>query len=400
MTETFTIDATDEVVDQPKQTKPPRASRAVATKMERMPLPASAEPMNLIMLAVDRGADIGVITQLVALQERVDANNARKAFNLAIAAAKAELPVIMKNRRVKYDAKRSDGKVDYAHEDLAQIAEQIDEVLAKHGLSYRFRTSQPDVSRVAVTCIISHELGHSEENTLAAGIDVGAGKNHIQAVGSATTYLSRYTLKAALGLAASEDDDGQASGSPTGGEQKSAPRASAAPRASQQADTSKPHKMGAAFKGESWAQWGERYITAIKTADSVAVIEAWDRANDQLLEAMFNKNSAVYDEVNGAYERHKATLAAKEAAPRSGPDPITTGRQQATPKVEHPDPLTDYEGFLKWVEDKLVNWSAETGDLEAFWTAYVQPHEAKTLFPSDKDDLMSLYRKAEHRIGG
>src|SRR5687767_249312 len=111
MTETQTIDA-----PAAETVKPPRASRAVSTKVERMPLPTTAEPMNMIMLAIDRGADIAVIKQLVELQERVDANNARKAFNLAIAAAKADLPVIVKNRRVKYDAKRSDGKVDYAHE--------------------------------------------------------------------------------------------------------------------------------------------------------------------------------------------------------------------------------------------------------------------------------------------
>ena len=36
----------------------------------------------------------------------------------------------------------------------------------------------------------------------------GPGRTAIQALGSTQTYLQRYTLKAALGLSASKDDDG------------------------------------------------------------------------------------------------------------------------------------------------------------------------------------------------
>src|SRR6185312_5675879 len=96
----------------------------------------------------------------------------------------------------------------YNHEDMAEIARTVDPILAKHGLSYRFRTLS-DAATVTVTCIISHRDGHSEENSLSAAHDTSGSKNKIQAVGSAITYLQRYTLKAALGLAASADDDGK-----------------------------------------------------------------------------------------------------------------------------------------------------------------------------------------------
>jgi hypothetical protein len=62
-----------------------------------------------------------------------------------------------------------------------------------------------------VTCIISHRDGYFEETTLSAGRDESGSKNSIQAVGSTLTYLQRMTLKAALGLAAAEDDDGRSS---------------------------------------------------------------------------------------------------------------------------------------------------------------------------------------------
>src|SRR5690606_5500273 len=42
--------------------------------------------------------------------------------------------------------------------------------------------------------------------------DSSGSKNAIQAIGSTLTYLQRYTLIQALGLAASDDDDGQTHG--------------------------------------------------------------------------------------------------------------------------------------------------------------------------------------------
>ena len=53
-----------------------------------------------------------------------------------------------------------------------------------------------------MTCVLSHRDGHFEETTLTAGRDDSGKKNAIQQVGSTITYLQRYTLKAALGLAA------------------------------------------------------------------------------------------------------------------------------------------------------------------------------------------------------
>lgn len=163
-------------------------------------------PMEMIGRALDSGATTETMEKLMALQERWEANQGRKAFDKAIAEAKAELPVIIKNREVDFTS--SKGRTHYRHEDLAGIARQIDPILSRHGLSYRFR-SHTEAGQVTVTCIVAHRGGYSEETTLSAGVDQSGNKNHIQAIGSATTYLQRYTLKVALGLSASEDDDGR-----------------------------------------------------------------------------------------------------------------------------------------------------------------------------------------------
>lgn len=173
-----------------------------------LPAPSGAvTPMEMLDRALSSGASPDTLEKLMALQERWEKNNARKAFDAAMAAAKAEIPIIIKNREVDFTTAK--GRTNYVYEDLASIAKAVDPILARHGLSYRFRTTQ-DGGGVTVTCVISHRDGYSEENALSAGRDESGNKNSIQAVGSAVTYLQRYTLKAALGLSATKDDDAAA----------------------------------------------------------------------------------------------------------------------------------------------------------------------------------------------
>lgn len=161
-------------------------------------------PMDMLERAVTQGANIDVLEKLMGLQERWEKNQARKAFDNAMSGAKAEIPVIFKNKVVDFTSQK--GRTNYRHEDMAGIARTVDPILAKFGLSYRYRTAT-EQGNVMVTCIVSHRDGHSEENSISAGRDETGNKNSIQAVGSTITYLQRYTLKAALGLAASDDDD-------------------------------------------------------------------------------------------------------------------------------------------------------------------------------------------------
>lgn len=182
-----------------------RRSSPGARLTELRPAP-TITPLSLLSSALDRGADDHVLSQLIGLHERSRADDARCAFEAALTAAKAELPVIAKTQIASIGAKR------YRHEDLAEIARTISPILARQGLAYRFRSSSGG-ERVSITCVISHRDGYSEENSLSAGADHSGEKNAIQAIGSTLTYLQRMTLKAALGLAAADDDDGKAAGS-------------------------------------------------------------------------------------------------------------------------------------------------------------------------------------------
>ena len=162
-------------------------------------------PMSMLDKAIVKGLSTEVIEKLMDLQERWEKNQGRKAFDNAMSNAKADIPIILKKKEVDFTSAK--GRTNYQYEDLAGIAEVIDPILGKNGLSYRYRTTSIPNEPITVTCIISHRDGHSEENTLTAGRDDSGNKNSIQAIGSTVTYLQRYTLKAALGLASAKDND-------------------------------------------------------------------------------------------------------------------------------------------------------------------------------------------------
>jgi hypothetical protein len=173
-------------------------------KIEPQPEPravAAVTPMDMLNRAVESGAGLEMVEKLMSLQERWETGQARKAFDRAIAAAKAKITPIQRNAK---------GHNDKRYADFAAIAKVVDPILSEHGLSYRFRTAQSD--RISVTCILSHEDGHSEETTLTGPADTSGSKNAIQAIGSTLTYLQRYSLVQMLGLAAAADDDGKAGG--------------------------------------------------------------------------------------------------------------------------------------------------------------------------------------------
>lgn len=159
-----------------------------------------------LMQKTDGKFDVSQLGALLDVQERYEANEARKAYHVAMAAFHADAPKIIKTKE-GHNSKHADLAVDL----VAVVAPK----LSSQGLSHSWVTKTEN-DEVTVTCKITHVLGHSEETTLSAGPDTSGSKNAIQAIGSTITYLERYTLKAALGLAeAGQDDDGNASGKKT-----------------------------------------------------------------------------------------------------------------------------------------------------------------------------------------
>lgn len=176
-----------------------------------------ADPMVSMIerVVMDPNADLAKLEKMLEMRERLEAQQAKRAFDAAIAAAKGAIPPIYKDGHVNFPGKDGKPATDFRHETLGGIAKIVDPILGAHGLSYRYKSRQDlqNGGRLEVTCVLSHRDGYSEETTLSGSPDTSGSKNNYQAVGSAATYLQRYTLKLALGLAASNDDDGNAAGS-------------------------------------------------------------------------------------------------------------------------------------------------------------------------------------------
>jgi hypothetical protein len=166
------------------------------------PGPQAVTPMHLLEIATSQNADIDKLKQLMDLQERWEKNEARKAFVEAMNVFKLNPPQIIKDHQVSF------GTTNYKHATLANVVRAVTETLSAVGISHRWTVKQ-DEKYISVACVLTHKMGHSEETVLMGPTDTSGSKNPIQAIGSTVTYLQRYTLMAACGLAAGDDDDGR-----------------------------------------------------------------------------------------------------------------------------------------------------------------------------------------------
>lgn len=170
--------------------------KAVLTVHENAPIVA----IDYVAMAIEKGADLATIEKFMDLQERNNAYEAKKQFVTAMSAFKSV------NLKINKDSKVSFGTTEYSHASLGNVTNVIGQELAKHGLSFNWKTKQHEGGLIEVMCSITHVMGHSETTSLQASPDQSGGKNNIQAVGSTVTYLERYTLLALTGCATSEQD--------------------------------------------------------------------------------------------------------------------------------------------------------------------------------------------------
>jgi len=169
--------------------------------------PVDTSPAALVRLAVERGADLAMIERMVALQTQMEERAAFKAYTKAMTGFKAEPMEIFKKKQVGYTTKEGEF-VGYKHAELSDVTDVVVPAMARHQLSHRWNVTQAP-GMITVDCIVTHVDGHSETVTMQAAPDTSGKKNAIQSIASAVSYLQRYTLLAATGMATKgADDDG------------------------------------------------------------------------------------------------------------------------------------------------------------------------------------------------
>lgn len=202
---------------------PPEGQMPVLASREAPPinLPEPTSILNVIArAAADPNTDVDKLERLYRLKLDMEAREAKAAYLTALAEMQPELPVITKHGVISKNEKDERGQRTGRQEAMTKYAkwedvvEGITPVLAKHGFSLSFRVAQPTVERVAISGVLGHKGGHTEETTLALPIDSSGAKNNVQGWGSSVSYGKRYTAFALLNISArGEDDDGHSADS-------------------------------------------------------------------------------------------------------------------------------------------------------------------------------------------
>lgn len=179
-----------------------------STDLQPAVFPA-VNPEALISKAIDKGLPIEALEKLLAMREQLVKEQARIAFFSALSKFQGECPVIEKNRTAKITSKRTGAAYSYSYAPIDTIANTIGPILAKHGLSYAFKTQFEGAGSgtvVNVTCIVYHTAGHAEESPFKVPIDPLASMSEPQKVAAASTFAKRYALCSALGIVTGDDD--------------------------------------------------------------------------------------------------------------------------------------------------------------------------------------------------
>ena len=340
-------------------------------------------PTDMLAHALTSGASLDVIEKMMTLQERWEANQARKSFDDAMARLRQGMPAIIKDRQVDYTT--SKGRTNYRYEDLNSVTAAISPVMAELGLSFRWRTDN-NATGVKVTCVITHRDGHYEETSLSAPLDTSGNKNAIQAIGSATTYLQRYTLKAALGLSAAADDDGH--GGPDQREdersarQERQERQQTAPQQASKASNRDTYaRLSAANRGlKTYNEWRAFWNDPANKADAEGLPADWGKE-------LLKEHNEKRDEL---IKLEKAFIAEAEADPFGLPPTRTESVQAADAAPINPD---------VFLGDLRAEFAA-CDSLDALDEAWVlrAPEDALD-FPPDVEKAKGLYVEHQRRLG-
>lgn len=162
----------------------------------------------ILRAAADPKTDVEKIERLMAMHERLKAQQAKEEFNRAMKACQADMKPVFR------DAENPHTRSRYAR--LESIDAAIKPVYTAYGFSLSFSEipEQGDSDNIVIRCNVMHDAGHSEPYALRGGLDTTGAKGtstktSIQGLGSTISYLRRYLKLMIFDVTlVSEDNDG------------------------------------------------------------------------------------------------------------------------------------------------------------------------------------------------
>lgn len=185
------------------------------------------QPANMLEIvqraAIDPRVDVDKLERLMAMAERVKAQEAQASYGRALAKMQPTLPVIDRKGRITIYNKADADKPEHERRIVQStsfarwedIHDAITPVLSKAGFALSFKPDVASDGKIVITGLLRHKDGHQEEASITLPHDSSGSKNPVQAVGSTLSYGKRYAATMLLNLLTrDEDDDGQAGGAP------------------------------------------------------------------------------------------------------------------------------------------------------------------------------------------
>lgn len=195
-----------------------------------------------------------------------------KSLPEALAAAQAEFGPLARDCVANVKSKKSGVEFSYRYSSLGNMFNVLRPVLNRHGLSISHRTKYSEGGKLILVGRLEWS-GPEKDDFRETELFIDAPSTDPQAIGSYMTYARRYTFEALVGVAAIDDDDGQAavnagggknSGAKGKGQSKQPPRSQ---QGKQQSPAEPPPQTPEEWENEKFNLAKQKLATLIKAVE-------------------------------------------------------------------------------------------------------------------------------------
>lgn len=168
-------------------------------------------PVAMAQTLLEKGVKPEDVEKMLTLQERYDANQAKKAFAISMVEVQKNMPIVPELA--------TNSQTNSKYSKYKTILKYTKHIYTEAGFSLVYsegETSKEDNIRVVVD--IMHSQGHIETRFIDVPLDLTGlkgtvNKTKTHAKGSSLSYGKGYLIRMVFNIPTGDDDDGQAAGS-------------------------------------------------------------------------------------------------------------------------------------------------------------------------------------------
>lgn len=180
-----------------------QGTAVVEHEAQELPAPQESSLLSAIFhVARDPKLDVAKLDALMRMQFELEKRQAEKEAIEAFTRVSAKMPRVKKNGVIDLGKGRA---IPFAKwEDMDTV---IRPIITAEGFTLSFNSAPREGGGLTVTGELMHRSGHVRAASIPLPLDVGPGRNSLQAVGSTLSYGKRYCAEQLLNIVREGDDD-------------------------------------------------------------------------------------------------------------------------------------------------------------------------------------------------